>query len=700
MIKVVSRQRVTGVLVLAACLGGGSAFAQGPIATQSEAPSQAPTTVTAAAQEAITSNPEVQAAWNRFLAAEDEQSSARGSYFPQVDLGGSIGHERHEIDRTGQYTDYNIAGVNLTITQLLFDGFATSSNVARLGRAKREAYFRLVDAAERIALEAVRAYEDVSRYQRLVALAEDNVARHKDVRDRILKRVEAGVGRQVDSEQATGRLALAESNLVVERSNLHDVSVRYQRIVGSWPAPNLQPAQLSEQPLPENIVNALEVAYSNHPALAAATESIHANREQYRNRKGAYYPRLDLRLRGEHGDDIDRILGQSTDGVAEVVLNYNLFSGGRDRYAVKQAEHQISEAEERREQTCREVRQVLRIAYNDHDQLGDRLAFREAHRDTTAKSRDAYLDQFQIGQRTLLDLLDTENEYFEAQRAYVNDSFDHSIASARTLAGMGKLRPAIGISRKDLPSLDSLGGEETDHGRPCPAIEPMPPEPEPAACVDADGDGVCDTDDLCPNTEPGVPVDGAGCAFRQEVVLEGVKFRFDKDTLTEPSKAILDNAARILNDNPEVQVEVAGHTDNWGSYAYNINLSDRRAASVVRYLVSQGVTQDRLTSKGYGFTQPKTSNETPEGRAINRRVEFRIQSGGDRVKSAAEKPAAIAPTELDTKQEKNPKGPAEPVPSASVPAPAPLTAPEVAPAADETSSEAPMETSTAEPLES
>ena len=656
--KVVSIKRALGLVLLAAFCGSGQALAE------------APTTVTAAAQEAITSNPEVQAAWNRFLASEDEQSSARGSYFPQVDLGGSVGHERHEIDRTGQYTDYNIAGVNLTITQLLFDGFATSANVARLGRAKREAYFRLVDAAERIALEAVRAYQDVSRYQQLVSLAQDNVVRHKDVLDRIQKRVDAGVGRQVDFEQATGRLALAESNLVVERSNLYDVSVRYQRIVGSWPAPNLQPAQLSESPLPPSIVNALEVAYSNHPALAAATESIHANREQYRNRKAAYYPRLDLRLRGEHGDDIDRILGQSTDGVAEVVLNYNLFSGGRDRYAIKQAEHQISEAEERREQTCREVRQILRIAYNDHQQLGDRLVFRQSHRDTTAKSRDAYLDQFQIGQRTLLDLLDTENEYFEAQRAYVNDSYDHSIASARTLAGMGKLRPAIGISRKDLPSLDALGGVETDHGRPCPAIEDVVEyEPEPAACVDADGDGVCDTDDLCPNTEPGVPVDGAGCAFRQEVVLEGVKFRFDKDTLTEPSKAILDNAARILNDNPEVVVEVAGHTDNWGSYTYNIGLSDRRAASVVRYLVSQGVSAERLSSKGYGFTQPKTSNATPEGRAINRRVEFRIQSGGDRVKSAAVKPAAIAPSEVDTQQEKNPVGPAEPVPVAPEPAP-------------------------------
>lgn len=580
-----------------------------------------------AAQLALTTNPEVQAAWNEFLAAEDEQSSARGGYFPQVDLGGNLGYERHEIDRLANgNTDYNVAGVNLTITQLLYDGFATSSNVARLGRVKRERYFRLLDAAEQTTLEAVRAFEDVRRYQELVTLAESNLVRHREVLDLISKRAEVGVSRSVDLDQATGRLALAESNLSVEQSNLHDVSVRYQRIVGTWPPQNLGAAEHRESALPANISEGLKLAYGNHPALAAATESIHANREQLRNRKSRYHPRLDVRVRGEEGDDIDRIEGNTRDGRAELVLNYNLFSGGSDRAAVNQADHQIVVAEDRRETTCREVRQVLRIAYNDWQNLGSRLAYRKSHKETTEKARVAYLDQFRIGQRTLLDLLDTENEYFEAQRAYVNTNYDLSIASIRTLAGMGKARQAIGIARADLPPLSELGGEESDHGRPCPAIEEIlePAAPEPPPVIDSDGDGVPDADDLCPGTPPGVPVDGAGCANKQEVILHGVNFHFDSDRLTEPSKAILDNAARILNDNPSVRTEVAGHTDAVGSDSYNLNLSLRRAASVVRYLIAQGVGADRLIAKGYGETQHIATNDTYPGRARNRRVEFRI----------------------------------------------------------------------------
>lgn len=587
------------------------------------------TTAVAAAQKALSTNPEVQAAWHSFLASEDEQDSARGGYFPRVDLGGSAGFEKFKVEDLNRTTDYDVAGVNLTITQLLYDGFATSSNVARLGHAKRQRYFALLNAAETTTLEAVRAYEDVRRFQELNALAQRNVDRHREVLARIREKVKAGVSRSVDLEQATGRLALAESNLSIEQSNLHDVSARYQRVIGEWPAANLKPAEHAKTVLPGDVVQALNTAYDDSPALAAASENVEATNEQLRNRKSLYHPRLNLRLRGDYGHDVERIEGRTTDLRAEVVMSYNLFNGGADKAAISQAKSLISVAEDNREATCREVRQNLRIAYNDRRRIGTQLEFQKVHKDTTEKSRAAYLDQFLLGKRTLLDLLDTENEFFQAQRAYVIGSYDYSISAARTLAGMGHLRQAVGISRADQPSLDSIGGDSKDKGKHCPAQLPEdgplnPPTPAPSAPIDSDGDGVPDVDDLCPGTPKGVKVDGAGCAEKQVVTLEGVFFAFDKTDLTEPSKVVLDNAARILTSNPNVTVEVAGHTDNVGTPQYNIKLSQGRTDSVVRYLVSKGVKAVNLQSKGYGLTQPKASNDTPEGRAINRRVEFRI----------------------------------------------------------------------------
>lgn len=590
------------------------------------------TTSVGAAQKAISTNPEVQAAWHSFLASQDEQKSARGKYLPSVDFGASAGVEKFEIKDLNQERNYDPTGVNLSITQLIYDGFATSSNVARLGRAKRERYFALLNAAESTALEAMRAYEDVRRYQELNALATKNVERHRDIHSRIKQKVKAGVSRSVDLEQATGRLALAESNLVIEQSNLHDVSSRYQRVVGEWPAPALEPTLYGSTPLPGDVVQALNVAYSEHPALAAATENIAAADEQLRNRRSLYHPRVNLRLRGDYGNDLDRIEGRTTDLRAEALLSYNLFNGGSDKATISQAQSLISVAQENREATCREVRQNLRIAYNDRSRISQQLAFQKVHKDTTEKARAAYLDQFQIGQRTLLDLLDTENEYFEAQRAYVIGSYDYSISSARTLAGMGRIRQAIGVSRADQPTLDSLGGAEEDKGPHCPAQlpedgplqAPAAPAPVEPPALDSDGDGVLDINDLCPGTPAGVVVDGAGCAKKQVVTLEGVFFAFDKTALTEPSKVVLNEAARIMKANPTVKVEVAGHTDNVGAAAYNLKLSQGRTDSVVRHLISQGVAAENLRAKGYGLTQPKVSNATKEGRATNRRVEFRI----------------------------------------------------------------------------
>lgn len=592
------------------------------------------TTISEAAQKAIATNPTVEAAWHNFRASEDEERAARGGYYPKVDLGAAAGYERYELDRLNRNEDYDPASVSLTITQLLYDGFATSSSVARAGRAKLERYYTLLGAAEDTALEAVTAYEDVRRYRELVTLAEHNVSSHQQVLAKIKEKVGAGVGRAVDLDQAVGRLALADSNLVTEQSNLYDVSSRYQRVVGEWPAPNLAPSEHGKVALPADLVSALTISYAESPAIAAAAESIEASKEQLRNRKSGYQPRVDLRLRSEYGNDLDRVTGESTDSRAEIVLNYNLFAGGATKATVSQAEHLLSVAEDNQEATCRDVRQTLRIALNDYRRLQTQLVYLKKHKDTTDKTRAAYLNQFQIGQRTLLDLLDTENEYFEAQRAYTIGQFNSSIAAARTLAGLGRIRQSIGISREGLPTRASLGNDE-ERTKPLCSADPkdeagttvdytVAAAPVAAAPSDSDRDGVPDSGDLCPNTAPGTKVDAVGCAQKEAVVLKGVGFAFNSTVLTEPSKGVLDNVARILKQNTAVRAEVSGHTDNSGSPAYNTKLSQGRAESVVSYLVSQGVSADRLQAKGYGVSQPRATNDTAAGRATNRRVEFRL----------------------------------------------------------------------------
>lgn len=413
-------------------------------------------TLKEAVKKAIVSNPEVQARWNAFLAAQDEVDVARGGYFPRLDLTAGVGRENLKQPSLPS-NSFTRRGAALTLNQMIYDGFATKSEVTKLAHAKLTRYYEVLDATETTALETVRAYEDVLRYRELSRLAQENYIQHKQIFDQIQQRVQAGVGRRVDLEQAGGRLALAQSNLLTEASNLHDVSARYQRIVGELPHGELSAPELIKQGFPPSIEEALKLAYQGNPAFNAAIENVRASQAEARGTRAGFHPQLDLRASKDIAFNEEGISGRTDDEIIELVLNYNLFKGGSDRARVKQFAKRVEQARDLRDKSCRDIRQTLAIAYNDVGRLNQQLDFLDQHQLSIEKAREAYRRQFDIGQRTLLDLLDTENEYFQARRAYANANYDHAIAHARTLAGMGELVGALQVGREGMPSAQELG---------------------------------------------------------------------------------------------------------------------------------------------------------------------------------------------------------------------------------------------------
>jgi outer membrane protein OmpA-like peptidoglycan-associated protein len=147
---------------------------------------------------------------------------------------------------------------------------------------------------------------------------------------------------------------------------------------------------------------------------------------------------------------------------------------------------------------------------------------------------------------------------------------------------------------------------------------------------DADGDGVVDAKDKCPDTPRGVPVREDGCPpegleqVAGEWVIRGrLLFDTNKSTLKPEATEILDRVVDFMKKQPQWTVEIQGHTDNTGSLGYNMSLSQKRADAVRDYLVKGGVPASRLSTKGFGPNEPMESNDTPEGRAANRRVDFK-----------------------------------------------------------------------------
>ena len=408
-------------------------------------------------QQTIVSNPEVNAAWANFNASGSDVRAAQGNYLPTIDVRAGVGLQDQQNDGQGSY-DSDFA--ELTLTQMVFDGFATRSEVERLGRTRLIAYFELLGTSENIALEAFSTYLDVLRYRELVRLAQDNYRQHQRVFSQIEERALAGAGRGVDLEQISGRLALAESNLMSEASNLHDVTARYQRIVGTLPAQNMLPAPSLTDQLPTNVNAAVEMAFQGNPDFYAAMENIEVQRAEQNSARAAFMPRLDIQGRTGTNNQDNSLTGRSDEHSIQLVASMNIYRGGSDRAAFDAAATRIEEAVNQRETACTNVRQTTQIAYNDTQRLTEQLNYLNDHRQSIDRVRGAYQQQFDIGQRTLLDVLDSENEYFEASRAYANAEFDRTLAEARTLAAMGQLMQTLEVVRDDIPSLADLGYED------------------------------------------------------------------------------------------------------------------------------------------------------------------------------------------------------------------------------------------------
>ena len=431
-------------------------------------------TLNEAAQQAVLNNPEVQFRWHAFNGSVAQQDAARAGYFPRVDLTASTGRER--LSQPGQSSrSFNRDSYSASLSQMLFDGFATRSEVRRQGYNKLTRYFELLDASETAALDASRAYYDVLRFRQLIKLAEENYAQHKVLFDLMEQRTKVGVGRRVDLEQAGGRLALSESNLLTEITNLHDVSARYLRIVGELPPNAMDKPGLLQAGLPINANAAVEESIRFSPVIAAAIEGIRVAQSDLSGRSASFSPRVDLRARQDLDRNRDGILGNRSDSVVEVVLSYNLFRGGGDSALKRQAAENLNASKNLRDRSCRDVRQTLTIAYNDTSRILEQLRYLNTHQLAAEKARDAYRKQFDIGQRTLLDLLDTENELFQARRAYANALHDHGIAYARTHAAMGTLLQVLNLRRIETPTIEALGEDryEVDPATACPPEAPM-----------------------------------------------------------------------------------------------------------------------------------------------------------------------------------------------------------------------------------
>lgn len=419
---------------------------------------------------AIENNPAVRQAIAQYRESKESAEIARRSgYYPSVNLSAGIGRETTYADSTNSSdVDLTRRELTLALNQPLFNGFSTENDVERLQSEAEADRWNALISVENTALEVAQVYANILRYRELVKLAELNLQTHERIYGQIKLKSDSGIGRQSDFSQITARLAKAHANHFAAINNLQDAESNYKNIVGEMPPEDLIYPVPDKDLLPKNLDSAINESLKKNPAIEGAKWDVSATESAQKIAEADKYPTINFVVERTWNNNVDGDIGPSEDLLAMVRLNYNLYSGGTYKRKKEVATQQNVKASEIRRNTIRDTELTVRLAWAAFEATTGQKEHIRQYVIATKESQIAYEKQFRLGRRTLLDVLDSENELFQARQDYVNADYDELFSEFRLFNAKGELMRAFRIYRPQLLGFN----DEFDKKKALPAPEP------------------------------------------------------------------------------------------------------------------------------------------------------------------------------------------------------------------------------------
>ena len=405
--------------------------------------------------------PDIKAFQEYRQAAVHDVSRARSGWLPRVDARAGWGVEqwssreiRQGLYKQNDHDFYERGEASLVLQQTIWDGLATSSRynigVTRLDSAAA----RLLDNSEAAVLDALLAHLEVYRQRRLVALSELNVQNHKDILASQIERQRLGASSVADVTQTSGRLARAQASLVETQSALEIAMSQYKRLVGK------DPAELESPYLPENPYPSLETVLSDsqtkNPKVKALQSDVETARAQIKLDKSTFHPQIYLEVGPSYTWQAQG--SQTYDWGTGIMLRatWNLFNGFYDYYNAKGSAARMRQAREQVKSQANNLAQETSATWSSLISAQEQSKFFDVAVENSTATRDAYLQQFNVGQRSLLDVLDAENELYSFSIQLVTSKLNEVAAQYKLKALGGELLPSMGFD----PSLLNVNTDD------------------------------------------------------------------------------------------------------------------------------------------------------------------------------------------------------------------------------------------------
>ena len=381
------------------------------------------------------------------LATREVLFQAKGLNLPTLSLSTETGPEyENYLGIPAKNQDMWHSRASLSLSQLLFDGWGTMNQI-RSQKAKVESSVkRAGEAAEFAGLDSIESFLDVLRQRELLEISRSNVDAHLKILDMIEAGAKAGTVTQGDVAQIKARLAQSRATVASSEENLRKAESLFAQKVGDVPGDLADPV-IPRSNLSANVDEAVHVALLHNPTLAVTKADVDAAAADQAGASALLYPRVDLQANESIADNISGIPGNNQSRTILAVAKWNLYHGGADKARMRETLYRTASAKERRNQSLRQVEKEVRDTWAGMVSAADRAKDYEEQISANEKVVSVYLDQFNMSRRTLLDVLDAQNELFISRSNNLDAVYAEKFAVFRVLALQGRLLDTLNVPK-------------------------------------------------------------------------------------------------------------------------------------------------------------------------------------------------------------------------------------------------------------
>nr|WP_320010285.1 TolC family outer membrane protein [uncultured Desulfobulbus sp.] len=378
-------------------------------------------------------------------AARFELKQSRGRYYPSIDVLLGYGPNQYN-DRATRLNgadpgneDWMLkTDATLRLTQQLYDGGETAHFISAHKAGLETAELSLQEGAQSTIFDTVRAHLGVIREQQIVTLDLKNLEIHQEIHKALTALIQAGAGDVADRSQVRARIAWAESNVTSSRRGLEQAIAQYRRLVGQ------SPGQLvfdgPPKGVPDSLSEALRLAEQKNPTLLISSSKVDESEAQVRLAESRYLPRVNLELSSSYNDNIEGDDSWRQSHEAMIVLRWNVFNGGQDQSAVNAAVARSYESRLSRTDNLEALHETVRTAWTAFVALSREVKIYQEATLAAKQTLLAYMEQFSVARRSLLDVLNAEREFVQSAQKAVSAQVDRVIAAYYLVQLKGTLK--------------------------------------------------------------------------------------------------------------------------------------------------------------------------------------------------------------------------------------------------------------------